>query len=103
MALMRAQHRQGSRHKDGLRIGLRVSTLVENDGLFEYFFGKDGKTCLAHGKFVQFLKDLHNEVSDSSFNLVVYNVEVENELFPLVIVCQITQHYERHSTCFSKQ
>lgn len=62
MALMRSQHRQGSRHRDGLRTGLKVSTPVENGGLLEYFFGKNGKSCLAHGKFVQFLKDLHNEV-----------------------------------------
>ncbi|KVI00510.1 Calcium-binding EF-hand [Cynara cardunculus var. scolymus] len=62
MALMRAQHRQGSRHRDGLRIGLKVKTHVENGGLLEYFFGKDGKSCLAHGKFTQFLKDLQNEI-----------------------------------------
>ncbi|KAI3496000.1 hypothetical protein L1887_38350 [Cichorium endivia] len=67
MALMRSQHRQGSGHRDGLRIGLKVSTPVENGGLLEYFFGKNGKSCLAHGKFVQFLKDLHNEILSLEF------------------------------------
>ncbi|KAK3006056.1 hypothetical protein RJ639_016674 [Escallonia herrerae] len=74
MALMRAQNRQGARQRDGLRVGLKVSGSVENGGLLEYFFGKDGKACLEHGKdgkaclehgkFVQFLRDLHNENLD---------------------------------------
>ncbi|KAJ9551018.1 hypothetical protein OSB04_015063 [Centaurea solstitialis] len=67
MALMRAQHRQGSGHRDGLRIGLKVTTHVENGGLVEYFFGKDGKSCLAHEKFTQFLKDLQNEILSLEF------------------------------------
>lgn len=62
MALMRTQNRQASRHRDGMRIGLKVSGSVEDGGLLEYFFGKDGKTCLKHGKFVEFLRDLHGEV-----------------------------------------
>ncbi|XP_076929520.1 calcium uptake protein, mitochondrial-like [Bidens hawaiensis] len=62
MAMMRAQHRQGSRQRGGMRNGLKISTPVENGGLLEYFFGKDGKTCLALEKFVQFLKDLNNEI-----------------------------------------
>lgn len=28
----------------------------------EYFFGKDGSRRLKHDKFVQFLRDLHEEV-----------------------------------------
>nr|XP_043628617.1 calcium uptake protein, mitochondrial-like [Erigeron canadensis] len=67
MELMRAQHRQGVRHRDGLRNGLKVSRTVENGGLLEYFFGKDGKSRLAYGKFVQFLKDLHNEILSLEF------------------------------------
>ncbi|GFS41730.1 calcium-binding EF hand family protein [Actinidia rufa] len=62
MALMRTHNRQGACHRDGLRIGLKVSGSVENGGLLEYFFGKDGKECLQHGKFVQFLRDLHDEI-----------------------------------------
>ncbi|PON68496.1 hypothetical protein PanWU01x14_094670 [Parasponia andersonii] len=63
MALMRAQNRQGARYKDG-RLGQKAVS-VENGGLLEYFFGKDGKTCLRHETFVQFLTDLHNEVNNS--------------------------------------
>ncbi|KAI3754392.1 hypothetical protein L1987_54175 [Smallanthus sonchifolius] len=62
MAMMRAQHRQGSRQRGGLRNGLKISTPVENGGLLEHFFGKVGKSCLALEKFVQFLKDLNNEI-----------------------------------------
>lgn len=62
MALMRAQNRQGAQHRDGLRVGLKVSGSVENGGLVEYFFGKDGKARLQHDKFVQFMRDLHEEV-----------------------------------------
>nr|GMD76973.1 calcium uptake protein, mitochondrial-like [Ipomoea batatas] len=62
MALMRNYNRQGARHRDGMRIGLNVSGSVENGGLLEYFFGKDGKGRLEHDKFVQFLRDLHIEM-----------------------------------------
>lgn len=62
MALMRAHNRQGSLHRDGLRAGHSVGGSVENGGLVEYFFGEDGKKCLHHDKFVQFLRDLHEEV-----------------------------------------
>ncbi|XP_028116940.1 calcium uptake protein, mitochondrial-like [Camellia sinensis] len=62
MTLMRTHNRQGARHRDGLRIGLKVLGSVEDGGLLEYFFGKDGNQCLEHGKFVQFLRDLHDEI-----------------------------------------
>ncbi|XP_027329326.1 calcium uptake protein, mitochondrial-like isoform X2 [Abrus precatorius] len=62
MALMRSRHRQGVHHRDGLRIGLKVNDSVENGGLVEYFFGKDGNECLQHDKFVKFLRDLHDEI-----------------------------------------
>ncbi|KAI3443919.1 hypothetical protein Pfo_000584 [Paulownia fortunei] len=62
MSLMRTQNRQGASHRDGKRIGLKVSGSVENGGLLEYFFGKDGKERLDHDKFVQFLRDLHDEM-----------------------------------------
>ncbi|KAH8481740.1 hypothetical protein H0E87_029290, partial [Populus deltoides] len=62
MGLMRAQNRQGAGHRDGRRFGLKVAEPVENGGLLEYFFGKDGRTCLQHERFVQFLRDLHEEI-----------------------------------------
>ncbi|EXB80741.1 Calcium uptake protein 1 [Morus notabilis] len=62
MALMRAQHRQGAHHRDGLRIGLKVNGSVDNGGLVEYFFGEDGRECLKLDKFVKFMRDLHDEI-----------------------------------------
>ncbi|VFQ67376.1 unnamed protein product [Cuscuta campestris] len=62
MSLMRNQNRQGAHHRDGKRIGLHVSGSVEDAALLEYFFGKDGNAHLDHEKFVQFLRDLHNEI-----------------------------------------
>ncbi|WJX16264.1 hypothetical protein P8452_06315 [Trifolium repens] len=62
MALMRSHHRQGVQHRDGLRTGLKVNDSVENGGLLEYFFGKDGKSSLQLDKFVQFLRDLNDEI-----------------------------------------
>nr|XP_027066931.1 calcium uptake protein, mitochondrial-like isoform X2 [Coffea arabica] len=62
MALMRMHNRQGAHHRDGMRTGLKVSSSVEDGGLLEYFFGKDGEGRLGHEKFVQFLRDLHNDI-----------------------------------------
>ncbi|GFP93706.1 calcium uptake protein 1 mitochondrial [Phtheirospermum japonicum] len=62
MSLMRMQNRQGASHRDGKRSGLKVSGSVENGGLLEYFFGKDGNQRLGHDRFVQFLRDLHDEM-----------------------------------------
>ncbi|XP_045822531.1 calcium uptake protein, mitochondrial [Trifolium pratense] len=62
MALMRSHHRQGVQHRDGLRTGLNVNDSVENGGLLEHFFGKDGKSSLQLDKFVQFLRDLNDEI-----------------------------------------
>jgi len=62
MSLMRSQHRQGIGHRDGLRAGLNMSGSVEDGGLVEYFFGKDGSDKLRHDKFTQFLKDLTEEM-----------------------------------------
>ncbi|XP_010913359.1 calcium uptake protein, mitochondrial isoform X2 [Elaeis guineensis] len=58
---------QGASHRDGLRIGLKVGKSVEDGGLVEYFFGKDGKGHLQHDKFVQFLRDLHDEMVNLEF------------------------------------
>ncbi|WCJ30345.1 Calcium uptake protein mitochondrial [Euphorbia peplus] len=62
MGLMRAHNRQGAVHRDGFRTGLRVSGSVEDGGLLEYFFGKDGTRRLDHDKFVMFLRDLQDEM-----------------------------------------
>ncbi|XP_008775754.2 calcium uptake protein, mitochondrial [Phoenix dactylifera] len=62
MALLRSYNRQGASHRDGRRTGLKVGGSVENGGLVEYFFGKDGKGHLQHDKFVHFLRDLHDEI-----------------------------------------
>ncbi|XP_058724878.1 calcium uptake protein, mitochondrial [Vicia villosa] len=67
MALMRTHHRQGAQHRNGLRTGLKVNDSVENGGLLEYFFGEDGKGCLQIDKFVQFLRDLHEEMLKLEF------------------------------------
>lgn len=63
MTLMQAHNRQGADHSNGLRAGHKLGSTMENGGLLEYFFGKDGKTPLEHDRFVQFLRDLHEEVS----------------------------------------
>lgn len=62
MTLMRSRSRQGASHRDGMRLGMKVSGSVEEGGLVEYFFGKDGTRRLEHDKFVEFLRDLQNEV-----------------------------------------
>jgi hypothetical protein len=62
MALMRSINRQGSTHRDGLRIGLKAAHPVENGGVVEYFFGNDGNEPLHYDKFSKFLKELHEEV-----------------------------------------
>lgn len=76
MDLMRSQNRQGAHQKEGLRFVMKVAESVEDSGLVEYFFGKDGKQKLKHERFVQFLKDLHNEVcssfSSSLFHLLFF-------------------------------
>lgn len=68
MALMRSQNRQEAHPRDVRRLGHKGS--VENGGLVEYFFGSDGKTSLKHERFVQFLRDLHNEVRNFSQTLI---------------------------------
>ncbi|CAL9227677.1 unnamed protein product [Arabidopsis halleri] len=62
MSLMRSQHRQGIGHRDGLRTGLHMTGSVEDGGLVEYFFGKDGSQKLKHDKFTKFMKDLTEEM-----------------------------------------
>ncbi|KAK8544761.1 hypothetical protein V6N13_045840 [Hibiscus sabdariffa] len=68
MALMRANNRQGAVHRDGLRTGLKVTGYVEDGGLVEYFFGKDGNTRLQHDKFVDFMRKLQDEMLRLEFD-----------------------------------
>ncbi|PIN02358.1 hypothetical protein CDL12_25135 [Handroanthus impetiginosus] len=67
MTLMRAHNRQGAVHSNGLRAGHKLVGSGENGGLLEYFFGRDGKHLLPHDKFVQFLRDLHDEMVKLEF------------------------------------
>lgn len=62
IGLMHSYNRQGVSHSNGLRFGLKVGGFIENGGLLQSFFGKDGTGCLQHDTFVQFLRDLHDEV-----------------------------------------
>ncbi|GFQ00442.1 calcium uptake protein 1 mitochondrial [Phtheirospermum japonicum] len=62
MTLMRAHNRQGAVHSDGRRAGHKLGGSIENGGLLEYFFERDGNNRLQHDKFVQFLRDLHHEM-----------------------------------------
>ncbi|PRQ46248.1 putative EF-hand domain pair, mitochondrial Rho GTPase [Rosa chinensis] len=55
MALMR-------NHNNKIKDGHRVKVGVEEGGILEYFFGKDGKKGLKHERFVQFFRDLHEEM-----------------------------------------
>jgi calcium uptake protein 1, mitochondrial len=71
MTLMRSYNRQGAAHRDGLRFGRKVGQPVENGGLVEYFFGKDGNEHLHYDKFSSFLKQLHDEVIFFSFSFFV--------------------------------
>lgn len=74
MTLMRSYNRQGAAHRDGLRFGRKVCQPVEDGGLVEYFFGKDGNEHLHYDKFSSFLKQLHDEVIFFSFfcSLIYY-------------------------------
>lgn len=68
MASMRARTRKNVRQHDGLRTGLKVQGSVEDCGLIEFFFGKDGQKLLKHEDFEQFLKELHEEIIRLEFS-----------------------------------
>ncbi|CAN6540361.1 unnamed protein product [Malus baccata var. baccata] len=74
MGLMRACNRQGAYHRAGLRPGLKVHGSVEDGGLVEYFFGKDGKDSLQLDKFVKFLGDLQDEMVKLEFSHYDYKL-----------------------------
>uniref|UniRef100_A0A0D6QSK6 EF-hand domain-containing protein n=1 Tax=Araucaria cunninghamii TaxID=56994 RepID=A0A0D6QSK6_ARACU len=67
MKLMRARNRQGAAHRDGHRTGFKVEESVDNGGLVEYFFGKDGKGHLQLEDFKSFIRDLHKEIIHLEF------------------------------------
>ncbi|KAH9311458.1 hypothetical protein KI387_026493, partial [Taxus chinensis] len=67
MKLMRAKHRQGVAHRDGRRSGFKVEDSVENGGLLQFFFGKDGKNRLQLVEFERFIRDLHKEIIKLEF------------------------------------
>ncbi|KAK8933679.1 hypothetical protein KSP39_PZI015238 [Platanthera zijinensis] len=79
MAFMRANNRQGASHRNGLRTVLKARDSVENAGVVEFFFGKDGNERLKHDKFVAFLKDLQEEILRLEFDH--YDVKSEGEIF----------------------
>lgn len=83
MALMRTQNRQGAKYTNGRHRGQKAPSM-ENGGLLEYFFGKDGKACLRHENFVQFLRDLHNEVCHSLSPYVHIEIFIFRSFFFLV-------------------
>lgn len=74
MAMMRAHNRQGAFHSGGLRAGHKLGGSIENGGLVEFFFGKDGSSRLPHDKFVQFLRDLHDEMLTLEFSHYDYKL-----------------------------
>lgn len=78
MTLMRSYNRQGAAHRDGLRFGRKVGQPVENGGLVEYFFGKDGNEHLHYDKFSSFLKKLHDEIVRLEFSH--YDVKSSNTI-----------------------
>ncbi|KAL1552234.1 calcium uptake protein, mitochondrial-like isoform X1 [Salvia divinorum] len=67
MTLMQAHHRQGAVHCDGHRAGQKLRGSGENGGLVEHFFGRDGNDLLEHETFVQFLRNLHDEMVKLEF------------------------------------
>lgn len=64
MRRFRERTRQGLAHRNTLYSALNVSTSVDNGGLMELFFGKDGQKQLPHEEFEKFLRRLHDEVQN---------------------------------------
>ncbi|XP_054819643.1 calcium uptake protein, mitochondrial [Prosopis cineraria] len=62
MALMRSHNRQGAYCRGRQQTRLKCNDSVENGGLVEYFFGKDGKERLQLDRFIQFMRELDNEI-----------------------------------------
>eukprot|EP00249_Psilotum_nudum_P014966 c25095_g1_i1 orf=292-1770(+) len=68
MGIMRGRTRQGTAQRNGCRLGLKNKIPVENGGLVELFFGKDGKQQLRHEDFEIFLKELKEEIVRLEFS-----------------------------------
>lgn len=62
MELMRDYSRQGKAQGNSFRSGSRMNRSAENSGLIQFFFGEDGNGKLKYDTFVEFLRDLHEEV-----------------------------------------
>ncbi|XP_055830289.1 calcium uptake protein, mitochondrial-like isoform X2 [Solanum dulcamara] len=58
---------QGAHHSDGLRGGHNLGGHIDSGGLLQDFFGEDGKKRLQYDTFVQFLRDLHEEMLKLEF------------------------------------
>lgn len=63
MELMRDYSRQGKRS------GSRMNRSAENSGLIQFFFGENGNGKLKYETFVEFLRDLHEEVQQKKLTL----------------------------------
>ncbi|CAM6083928.1 unnamed protein product [Calypogeia fissa] len=62
MRRFRERTRQGLAHQNTLYSNFNVSTSIDNGGMMELFFGKDGRKQLPHEEFEKFLRHLHDEI-----------------------------------------
>ncbi|GAQ80438.1 hypothetical protein KFL_000540150 [Klebsormidium nitens] len=72
MAVLRKQSKAGQRNRGGLRFlsgksPPRLGTSVDEGGVVEYFFGKDGKQCLTLEAFQKFMAELQEEITRLEF------------------------------------
>ncbi|XP_071721870.1 calcium uptake protein, mitochondrial-like [Rutidosis leptorrhynchoides] len=95
MALMRAHNRQGASHRNGRSRGLKANGSVEDGGSLDYFFGKGGKARLHHETFIQFMKDLHDEILRLEFAHYDYNSQgkISAKDFALSIIAAADSSY----------
>lgn len=55
--------------RQGKRSSSRMNRSAENSGLIQFFFGEDGNGKLKYETFVEFLRDLHEEVRQKNLTL----------------------------------
>jgi len=72
LANLREKTRVG-KTSTGLRPGMKSSGSVEDGGLVEFFFGKNGKKTLTLKKFEDFLSQLHDEMVSLEFSHYDFN------------------------------